>query len=233
MLRTVKVIRSIQILLIFIGIFVEAGSNSIEPGIGLITFGVGILGLVSQIILKQIKSVQLKKQVAEERRNNIYVRETYKDIENYRTDTNEMLDPYLMYKYMYPQTRKRRRKKYEDQQIEKYAAWANMMSNMKDEPDNSKYKLTYEDMYGDSKNKVDTEDNQYSDREYFAEAVERVKSYNREQNRQNNVDIQTVNVTYGNGKAVKSGLYSVSMKKQTEQQTEISKLIDNDEQLEF
>lgn len=38
---------------------------------GLILFGVGILGLIFYVILKQIKSVQLKKQAAEERRNNI------------------------------------------------------------------------------------------------------------------------------------------------------------------
>ena len=70
-------------------------------------------------------------------------------------------------------------------------------------------------MYGSSKNKADVTDNQYSDREYFAEAVERVKKYNREhpQNNQNKVDIQTINVKYGNGKTVKSGLYSVSTKK--------------------
>lgn len=183
--------------------------------IGLILFGVGIIGLLFQIILKQIKSVKLKKQAAEERRNSIYVKETYKDIENYRANTNEILDPYLMFKYGYPQTRKRRRKKYEDQQIEKYAAYVNAMSKSIDETDKSDYKLTYEDMYGDSKNKEDTEDNQYSDIEYFAEAVERVKKYNREhpQSNQNKVDIQTITVKYGNGRTAQSGLYSVSTKK--------------------
>lgn len=183
--------------------------------IGLILFGVGILGLLFQIILKQINSVKLKKQAAEERRNNSQVRETYKDIENHRADTNEMLDPYLMYKYMYPQTRKRRKKKYKDQQIEKYAAYANVMSKSIDETDKSDYKLTYEDMYRDSKNKDDTEDSQYSDIEYFAQAVERVKKYNREhpQSNQNKVDIQTITVKYGNGRTAQSGLYSVSTKK--------------------
>lgn len=183
--------------------------------IGLILFGVGILGLLFQIILKQINSVKLKKQAAEERRNNSQVRETYKDIENHRADTNEMLDPYLMYKYMYPQTRKRRKKKYKDQQIEKYAAYANVMSKSIDETDKSDYKLTYENMYRDKKNKDDTEDNQYSDIEYFAQAVERVKKYNREhpQSNQNKVDIQTITVKYGNGRTAQSGLYSVSTKK--------------------
>lgn len=183
--------------------------------IGLILFGVGILGLLFQIILKQINSVKLKKQAAEERRNNSQVRETYKDIENHRADTNEMLDPYLMYKYMYPQTRKRRKKKYKDQQIEKYAAYANVMSKSIDETDKSDYKLTYENMYIDKKNKDDTEDNQYSDIEYFAQAVERVKKYNREhpQSNQNKVDIQTITVKYGNGRTAQSGLYSVSTKK--------------------
>ena len=183
--------------------------------IGLVLFGLGILGLLFQIILKQIKSVKLKKQAAEERRNNIQVRETYRGIENHRADTNEMLDPYLMYKYEYPQTRKRRKKKYEDQQIEKYAAYVNAMSKSIDETDKSDYKLTYEDMYEGNKNKDDTEDNQYSDIEYFAQAVERVKKYNREhpQSNQNKVDIQTITVKYGNGKIAQSGLYSVSTKK--------------------
>lgn len=183
--------------------------------IGLVLFGVGILGLLFYIILKQIKSVKLKKQAAEERRNRVYVKETYKDIENYRADTNEILDPYLMFKYGYPQTRKRRKKKYEDQQIEKYAAYANAMSKSIDETDKSNYKLTYEDMYGDKKNKDDADDNQYSDWEYFAQAVERVKKYNREhpQSNQNKVDIQTITVKYGNGKTAQSGLYSVSTKK--------------------
>ena len=54
------------------------------------------------------------------------------------------------------------------------------MSNLTDKDE---YKLTYEDMYGDNKNKAVTDDGQYSDREYFAEAVERVKKYNREQDR--------------------------------------------------
>lgn len=185
--------------------------GNIGPVMGLVAFGVGILGLLFQIILKQIKSVKLKKQAAEERRNNIQVKETYKDIENYRADTNEMLDPYLMFKYGYPQTRKRRKKKYEDQQIEKYAAWANAVLNLKD---NSEYNLTYEDMYEDSKNKDDIEDNQYSDIEYFAQAVERVKKYNREhpQSNQNKVDIQTITIKYGNGRTAQSGLYSVSTK---------------------
>lgn len=183
--------------------------------IGLILFGVGILGLIFQVILKQIRAVQLKKQAAEERRNSVYVKETYKDIENYRADTNEILDSYLMFKYEYPQTRKRKRKKYKDQQIEKYAAYANVMSKSIDETDKYDYKLTYEDMYGDSKNKEDTEDNQYSDTEYFAQAVERVKKYNREhpQSNQNKVDIQTITVKYGNGRTAQSGLYSVSTKK--------------------
>lgn len=186
--------------------------GNIGPVIGLVAFGVGILGLLFQIILKQIKSVKLKKQAAEERRNNIYVKETYKDIENYRADTNEILDPYLMFKYEYPQTRNRRKKKYEDQQIEKYAAWTNAVLNLKD---NSKYNLTYEDMYEGNKNKDDIEDNQYSDIEYFAQAVERVKKYNREhpQSNQNKVDIQTITVKYGNGRTAQSGLYSVSTKK--------------------
>lgn len=185
--------------------------GNIGPVMGLVAFGVGILGLLFQIILKQIKSVKLKKQAAEERRNNIQVKETYKDIENYRADTNEMLDPYLMFKYGYPQTRKRRKKKYEDQQIEKYAAWTNAVLNLKD---NSEYNLTYEDMYEDSKNKDDIEDNQYSDIEYFAQAVERVKKYNREhpQSNQNKVDIQTITIKYGNGRTAQSGLYSVSTK---------------------
>lgn len=186
--------------------------GDIGPVIGLVAFGVGIIGLLFQIILKQIKSVRLKKQAAEERRNSVYVKETYKDIENYRADTNEILDPYLMFKYGYPQTRKRRKKKYEDQQIEKYADWANAVSNLKDKSD---YKLAYEDMYEDSKNKDDIEDNQYSDIEYFAQAVERVKKYNREhpQSNQNKVDIQTITVKYGNGRTAQSGLYSVSTKK--------------------
>ena len=185
------------------------------PVIGLVAFGLGILGLIFQVILKQIRAVQLKKQAAEERRNNIQVRETYRGIENHRANTNEMLDPYLMYKYMYPQTRKRRRKKYKDQQIEKYAAYVNAMSKSIDETDKSDYKLAYEDMYGDSKNKDDIEDNQYSDIEYFAQAVERVKKYNREhpQSNQNKVDIQTITVKYGNGRTAQSGLYSVSTKK--------------------
>lgn len=185
--------------------------GNIGPVIGLVAFGVGILGLLFYIILKQIKSVKLKKQAAEERRNRVYVKETYKDIENYRANTNEMLDPYLMFKYEYPQTRKRRKKKYEDQQIEKYAAWTNAVLNLKD---NSEYNLTYEDMYEDSKNKDDIEDNQYSDIEYFAQAVERVKKYNREhpQSNQNKVDIQTITIKYGNGRTAQSGLYSVSTK---------------------
>lgn len=181
---------------------------SVDTGsvIGLMLFGVGILGLIFQVILKQIRSVKLKKQQEE----------TYKGIENYRTAMSEMWNPYQRFNYMYPQTRKRRRKRYKDQQIEKYAAWANIVSNMKDEPDRSEYKLTYEDMYGDSKSKTNTNDSQYSDREYFAEAVERVKKYNREhpQNNQNKVDIQTITVKYGNGKTVQSGLYSVSTKKE-------------------
>ena len=344
MLRTVKVIRSIQILLIFIGILVEARSDSIEPGISLITFGVGILGLAYQIILKQILiSVWLKKRT----------KEIYKDTEDYRKDLDEidrqqleiyrqyssnrtllqqyglyqekqvqayilrgteidpdwyllkysnardkncvalikdqisvvhqaidnvkqadskmdqirnqvyfdnpfryssrakvgldsiynkikssykniwMLDeivyPYLTFKYISPAARS----------VRECTAWVDTISKITgenswgNEVDTQKYKLTYEDMYGDNKNKDNTEDSQYSDREYFAEAIERVKSYNREQDRQNDIDIQTVNVTYGNGKAVKSGLYSVSMKKQEEQQTETSKLVDNDEELEF
>lgn len=186
--------------------------GNIGPVMGLVAFGVGILGLLFQIILKQIKSVKLKKQAAEERRNNIQVKETYKDIENYRADTNEMLDPYLMFKYGYPQTRKRRKKKYEDQQIEKYAAWANAVSNLKDK---TEHKLAYEDMYEGNKNKDDIEDNQYSDIEYFAQAVERVKKYNREhpQSNQNKVNIQTITVKYGNGRTAQSGLYSVSTKK--------------------
>lgn len=184
--------------------------GNIGPVIGFIAFEVGIIGLLFQIILKQIKSVKLKKQAAEERRNNIYVKETYKDIENYRADTNEILDPYLMFKYEYPQTRKR--KKCTARKSKDYAAWTNAVLNLKD---NSKYNLTYEDMYEDSKNKVDIEDNQYSDIEYFAEAVERVKKYNREhpQSNQNKVDIQTITVKYGNGRIAQSGLYSVSTKK--------------------
>lgn len=181
--------------------------------IGLILFGVGILGLIFQVILKQIRAVQLKKQAAEERRNNIQVRETYRGIENHRADTNEILDPYLMFKYMYPQTRKR--KKRTARKSKDYAAYVNAMSKSIDETDKSDYKLAYEDMYGDSKNKDDTEDNQYSDIEYFAQAVERVKKYNREhpQSNQNKVDIQTITVKYGNGRTAQSGLYSVSTKK--------------------
>ena len=68
-----------------------------------------------------------------------------------------------MFKYGYPQTRKR--KKRTARKSKDYAAWANTVSNLKDK---TEHKLAYEDMYEDSKNKDDTEDNQYSDIEYFA-----------------------------------------------------------------
>lgn len=344
MLKVVKVIRSIQILLISIGIIVEARSDSTEPGIGLAEFGIGILGLIFQVILKQILiSVWLKKRAEE----------IYKDTEDFRKDLDkidkqqveiyreynsnrtllqqyglyqekqvqayilrgaeidpdwyllkysnardkncialiedqilvvhqaidnvkqadsrmdqirsevyfdnpfkyssrakvgldsiynqikssykniwildEIVYPYLTFKYISPAARS----------VRECTAWVDTISKITgenrwdSEVNTQQYKLTYEDMYRDNKNKDDTEDSQYNDREYFAEAVERVKKYNREQDRQNDMDIQTVNVTYGNGKAVKSGLYSVSKKKQAGQQTETSKLVDNDEELEF
>lgn len=158
--------------------------------------------------------------------DNIYnkIKSSYKNI----WILDEIVYPYLTFKYISPAARS----------VRECTVWVDTISKITgenswdNEVDTQKYKLTYEDMYGGNKNKANAEDSQYSDREYFAEAVERVKSYNKEQDRQNDMDIQTVNVTYGNGKAVKSGLYSVSMKKQAEQQTETSKLVD-DEELEF
>lgn len=125
---------------------------------------------------------------------------------------DEIVYPYLTFKYLSPAARS----------VRECTAWIDTISKITGENswDNElyaqKYKLTYEDMYGDSKNKADATDNHYSDREYFAEAVERVKKYNREhpQNNQNKVDIQTITVKYGNGKTVQSGLYSVSTKKE-------------------
>lgn len=80
-LRTIKIIRSIQILLISIGIVMKAQSGSTVPGIGSIVFGAGIFSLVFQIILKQILIlVWLKKRIEQ----------IYKDTEDYRKDLDKI-----------------------------------------------------------------------------------------------------------------------------------------------
>lgn len=314
MLRVVKVIRSIQVLLISIGIIVEAGSESTEPGIGLAAFGIGILGLIFQIILKQILiSVWLKKRAEE----------IYKDTEDSRKDLDKIdkQQVEIYREYSSNRTLLQQYGLYQEKQVQAYilrgaeidpdwyllkysnARDKNCMTLVEDQIlvvhqaidnvkqadskmnqirneiyfDNpfkysSRAKVGLDSIYNqikssykniwildeivypyltfkyispaarsvrectawvDTISKITGENRLGNDREYFAGAVERVKSYNKEQDRQNDMDIQTVNVTYGNGKAVKSGLYSVSKKKQAGQQTETSKLVDNDEELEF
>lgn len=310
MLRVVKVIRSIQVLLISIGIIVGARSDSTEPGIGLAAFGIGILGLIFQIILKQILiSIWLKKRAEE----------IYKDTENFRKglDKIDKQQVEIYREYSSNRTLLQQYGLYQEKQVQAYilrgaeidSDWYLLKySNARDKNcialvedqilvvhqaidnvkqadskmnqirneiyfDNpfkysSRAKVGLDSIYNqikssykniwildeivypyltfkyispaarsvrectawvDTISKITGENRLGNDRECFAEAVERVKIYNKEQDRQNDMDIQTVNVTYGNGKAVKSGLYSVSKKKQTE----ISKLADDDEELEF